>query len=107
MRIEREVRALDAIDHPNEVPLRDFVADGPAIVLAWMSGGTLESMMQSPIAPGRAVEFAAAPRSSQDWVIRGASDWIVIDFLGGAIPSGGVVDLMVEVEEDPYLGAQS
>ena len=60
MRFEREVRALDAIDHPNVVPLRDFVADGPAIVLAWMSGGTLESMMQSPIAPGRAVEIARA-----------------------------------------------
>jgi serine/threonine-protein kinase len=60
LRFEREVRALDAIDHPNVVPLRDFVPDGPAIVLAWMSGGTLESMMQAPIAPGRAVEIARA-----------------------------------------------
>ncbi len=60
LRFEREVRALDAIDHPNVVPLRDFVPDGPAIVLAWMSGGTLESMMQSPIAPARAVEVARA-----------------------------------------------
>jgi hypothetical protein len=84
----------------------------------WTTRGTLTTLANGrlPFVPittaatssdGRAVEFAAAPRSSQDWVIRGASDWIVIDFLGGAIPSGGVVDLMVEVEEDPYLGAQS
>ena len=59
-RFEREVRVLGALDHPNIVPLRDFVPEGPAMVLAWMSGGTLETMMQSPLAPARAVEIAEA-----------------------------------------------
>ncbi|HEY1954709.1 MAG TPA: protein kinase [Polyangiaceae bacterium] len=59
-RFEREVRVLGALDHPNVVPLRDFIPDGPAMVLAWMSGGTLETMMQSPLAPARAVEIAEA-----------------------------------------------
>jgi eukaryotic-like serine/threonine-protein kinase len=59
-RFEREVRVLGALDHPNVVPLRDFIAEGPAMVLAWMSGGTLETMMQSPLAPARSVEIAEA-----------------------------------------------
>lgn len=59
-RFEREVRVLGALDHPNIVPLRDFVPDGPAMVLAWMSGGTLDDKMQSPLAPARAVEIADA-----------------------------------------------
>ena len=59
-RFEREVRVLGALDHPNVVPLRDFISDGPALVLAWMSGGTLETMMQSPLAPARSVEIADA-----------------------------------------------
>jgi serine/threonine-protein kinase len=59
-RFEREVRVLGTLDHPNVVPLRDFIPDGPAMVLAWMSGGTLETMMQSPLAPARSVEIAEA-----------------------------------------------
>ncbi|MEO8801703.1 MAG: serine/threonine-protein kinase, partial [Polyangiaceae bacterium] len=60
-RFEREIRALQALDHPNVVPMRDYFSDGPAIVLEWMSGGTLESMMlRQPIAPARAVEIAGA-----------------------------------------------
>ncbi len=59
-RFEREVRVLGALDHPNVVPLRDFIPEGPAMVLAWMSGGTLETMMQSPLAPARSVEIAEA-----------------------------------------------
>ncbi len=59
-RFEREVRVLGALDHPNVVPLRAFIPDGPAIVLAWMSGGTLDTMMQSPLAPARSVEIAEA-----------------------------------------------
>jgi tetratricopeptide (TPR) repeat protein len=59
-RFEREARVLGALDHPNVVPLRDFITDGPAMVLAWMSGGTLETKMQSPLAPARAVEIADA-----------------------------------------------
>ncbi len=70
-RFEREVRVLGRLDHPNVVPLRDYVAEGPAIILAWMSGGTLEGRLagtaHSPgspdpggIAPARAVEIACA-----------------------------------------------
>jgi serine/threonine-protein kinase len=53
---------MRALDHPNVVPLRDVVAEGPAIVLAWMSGGTLERMLSATgaLAPARAVEIAAS-----------------------------------------------
>lgn len=59
-RFEREVKVLGSLDHPNVVPLRDFVAEGPAIVLSWMGGGNLERMLERPIAPARAVEIACA-----------------------------------------------
>jgi serine/threonine-protein kinase len=72
-RFEREVRVLGALDHPNVVPLRDYFADGPAIVLAWMPGGSLADLLvepsgknegtatrAAPIAPARAVEIACA-----------------------------------------------
>jgi serine/threonine-protein kinase len=62
-RFEREVRALGALQHPNVVPLRDYHPEGPALVLAWMGGGTLERLLseasRSPsLAPARAVEIA-------------------------------------------------
>lgn len=60
-RFEREVRVLASLDHPNILPLRDYVPEGPALVLAWMEGGTLETMLaKEPIAPARAVEIASA-----------------------------------------------
>jgi len=60
-RFGREVRALRAMDHPNVVPLLDFIEEGPAIVVAWMAGGTLESTLRSgPLAPARAIEIACA-----------------------------------------------
>ncbi|MGO9835414.1 MAG: protein kinase domain-containing protein [Polyangiaceae bacterium] len=60
-RFEREMRALRATGHPNVVPLLDYVHEGPAIVVAWMEGGTLETMLASgPLAPARAVEIACA-----------------------------------------------
>jgi serine/threonine-protein kinase len=61
-RFEREVKAMRALDHPSVVPLRDYFADGPAIVLAWMDGGTLEQMLAAtgPLAPARAVEIACS-----------------------------------------------
>jgi serine/threonine-protein kinase len=64
-RFEREIKALQAIDHPNVVPMRDYFPDGPALVMEWMSGGTLESMMtRQTIAPARAVEIACAVLSA-------------------------------------------
>ena len=60
-RFEREVRVLGTLDHPNIVPLRDYVAEGPALVMAWMGHGTLEKMITAePLAPARAVEIAQA-----------------------------------------------
>ena len=58
---EREVRTMRALDHPSVVPLRDYVPEGPAIVLAWMPGGTLERMLAATgaLAPARAVEIAS------------------------------------------------
>jgi serine/threonine-protein kinase len=60
-RFEREVRTMRSLDHPNVVPCRDYVPEGPAIVLAWMSGGTLERMLSATgaLAPARAVEIAS------------------------------------------------
>lgn len=64
-RFEREVRVLGALDHPNVLPLRDYLPEGPALVLAWMSGGTLDDMIKKePIAPARAVEIAVAVLSA-------------------------------------------
>jgi serine/threonine-protein kinase len=59
-RFEREVRTMRALDHPSIVPLREYVPEGPAIVLGWMPGGTLEKVLAStgPLAPARAVEIA-------------------------------------------------
>lgn len=60
-RFEREVRVLASLDHPNIVPLREYLPEGPALVLQWMGGGTLEGMMaKEPLAPARAVEIADA-----------------------------------------------
>jgi serine/threonine-protein kinase len=60
-RFEREVLILGKLEHPNVVPLREYVAEGPAIVLAWMSGGTLdERLAQGGVTPARAIEIACA-----------------------------------------------
>jgi serine/threonine protein kinase len=65
-RFEREVRAMKSLEHPNVVPLRDFVPEGPALVLAWMEGGSLERMLaaRGAIAPARAVEIACSVLSA-------------------------------------------
>jgi serine/threonine-protein kinase len=64
-RFEREVRVLGALEHPNVVPLRDYLPEGPALVLAWMEGGTLEARIaEGGLAPARAVEIACAVLSA-------------------------------------------
>ncbi len=61
VRFEREVTILRGLRHPSVVPLREYVPEGPALVLAWMSGGSLAEMLaKEPLAPARAVEIAAA-----------------------------------------------
>ncbi|MBK9260289.1 MAG: serine/threonine protein kinase [Polyangiaceae bacterium] len=58
-RFEREARALERLRHPNVVPLQQYVPEGPAIVLAFMRGGSLADKMQSDaMSPARAVEIA-------------------------------------------------
>ncbi len=58
-RFEREARALERLRHPNVVPLRQYVPEGPAIVLPYMRGGSLaDKMREAPMAPARAIEVA-------------------------------------------------
>lgn len=60
-RFEREARALAELRHPNVVPLRAYVAEGPALVLAWMPGGSLaERMARDPLVPARSAEIACS-----------------------------------------------
>ncbi|MBW2457311.1 MAG: protein kinase [Deltaproteobacteria bacterium] len=60
-RFAREARALAKLRHPNVVPLHDFVAEGPAMVLAWMAGGSLRDLMdRETLSPARAAEIAGA-----------------------------------------------
>ena len=58
-RFEREAHALERLRHPNVVPLHQYVPEGPAMVLAFMRGGSLaDKMREGPMAPARAVEIA-------------------------------------------------
>ncbi len=58
-RFSREARALGLLRHPSVVPLLAFHAEGPAVVLAWMEGGSLADLLtRGPISPDRAVEIA-------------------------------------------------
>jgi serine/threonine-protein kinase len=60
-RFEREARALEKLRHPGVVPLRQYVPEGPALVLAWMPGGSLaDRMREGAVAPARAAEIACA-----------------------------------------------
>lgn len=58
-RFEREVRILASMNHPNIVPLREYIPEGPAIATAWMEGGTLETLLaRESLSPRRSVEIA-------------------------------------------------
>ncbi|MEJ7728617.1 MAG: serine/threonine-protein kinase [Polyangiaceae bacterium] len=61
LRFEREARALAQLRHPNAVPLRAYLPEGPAMVIPWMPGGSLADMMRrEPVAPARAMEIVSA-----------------------------------------------
>ncbi len=58
-RFVREADALAKLRHPNVVPLHDFIDAGPAMVLAWMPGGSLRDLLdREPVSPARAAEIA-------------------------------------------------
>lgn len=61
VRFEREASALSQLRHPNVVPLLAYVPEGPAMVLAWMAGGSLADRLRQgqAITPKRAAEIAA------------------------------------------------
>ncbi|MCC6522893.1 MAG: protein kinase [Polyangiaceae bacterium] len=60
-RFAREARALAALRHPHVVPLVEYVAEGPAMAIAWMAGGSLRALLdREPLTPARAVEIAQA-----------------------------------------------
>jgi serine/threonine-protein kinase len=64
-RFEREARALGRLHHTNIVALRGYFADGPAMILEWMSGGSLADMLtRETLAPARAAEIACAVLSA-------------------------------------------
>lgn len=60
-RFVREARALQQLRHPNVVPLLGFIEDGPAMVLAWMGGGSLRALLdREVVSPARAAEITRA-----------------------------------------------
>jgi serine/threonine-protein kinase len=59
-RASREAMVLGELRHPNIVALRAYIPDGPALVLHWMSGGSLTDLLTSaPISPARAVQIVS------------------------------------------------
>lgn len=61
LRFEREARALSQLRHPSVVELRAYHPEGPALVLAWMAGGSLvERLRGEAVAPARGVEIACS-----------------------------------------------
>lgn len=61
LRFEREARALSQLKHPSVVPLLGYFDEGPAMVLEWMSGGSLADLLKrETLAPARAAEVATS-----------------------------------------------
>ena len=61
LRFEREARVLTKLRHPNVVPLLEYFPEGPALVMPFLSSGSLADLLdREPIVPARAVEIALA-----------------------------------------------
>ncbi|MEM6791284.1 MAG: protein kinase [Myxococcota bacterium] len=64
-RFVREAEALGKLRHPHVVPFRAFIPEGPAMVLAWMEGGSLRELLdREPVSPARAAEIAGSVLSA-------------------------------------------
>jgi serine/threonine-protein kinase len=60
-RLEHDVLVVRALEDPAIVPILEFHPSGPAVVLAWMAGGSLEAWLARGAVPAdRAVEIAAS-----------------------------------------------
>ncbi|MBK7581528.1 MAG: protein kinase [Myxococcales bacterium] len=60
-RFEREAVVLGQLRHPAIVPLKAYFPEGPAVILAWMAGGSLADLLEKDsVSPARAVEIASA-----------------------------------------------
>ncbi|NUO51209.1 MAG: protein kinase [Polyangiaceae bacterium] len=61
LRFQREANALLRLRHPSMVSLVAYLPEGPAMVLEWMSGGSLADLLKTgPFAPARAAEITAS-----------------------------------------------
>ncbi len=64
-RFEREAEVLSSLRHPAVLELLAYLPDGPAVVLPWMSGGSLSDVLsRGPMAPARAAEITIAVLSA-------------------------------------------
>jgi tetratricopeptide (TPR) repeat protein len=60
-RLEHDVLVIRALEDPAIVPILEFHPSGPAVVLAWMAGGSLEAWLaRGAVPPDRAVEIAGS-----------------------------------------------
>ena len=60
VRFQREMDILTHVEAKGLLRAREVIPEGPTIVLPWMSGGSLETLIAAgPIAPRRAVEILA------------------------------------------------
>ena len=65
----------------------------------------VDRLGMSPLATGaagqaQAVVWDFANRNDKALILRGANDYVMINFAGAAVPSGGVIDFEIETEED-------
>ncbi|MEB2325009.1 MAG: serine/threonine-protein kinase, partial [Sorangiineae bacterium] len=61
VKFAREAEILGRLRHPAIVALEGFYPEGPAVVLAWMAGGSLAELLErGPLAPARAAEITSA-----------------------------------------------
>lgn len=61
LRFQREANALLRLRHPSMVSLVAYLPEGPAMVLEWMTGGSLAELLKTgPFAPARAAEITAS-----------------------------------------------